>query len=174
MYAEVSDSFRYEETNLHLPTEQTSKLRPSLNTRYPPPTANDPAQWYATLNSVKGDSCALEVDGAAFYQQDSESEAEMEILDLPSSPRYCHHSIASLAIRQLSTASQDPLQTASQDLLPTEAEEHLGTVSVGQDGSGSEDQTTANWRMSWPTCNYLLSQFPASIEPLQRIKSQDL
>ena len=166
MYAEVSDSFRYEETNLHLPTEQTSKLRPSLNTRYPPPTANDSAQWYATLNSVRGDSCALEVDGAAFYQQDREGEVEMEILDLPSSPRYCHHSIASLAIRQLSTASQDPL--------PTAAEEHLGTFSVGQDGSGHEDQPTANWRMSWPTCNYLLSQYPASIEPLQRIKSQDL
>ena len=92
----------------------------------------------------------------------------MEIVELPSSPRYCHHSSASLAIRQLSTASQDPL--------PSKAEKHLGTVAP-LDGSGTEDEPTANdmtWRVSWPTYSHLLTQYPASVEPLQRIKSQDL
>lgn len=169
VYAEIADSVYYEGTNIRLPTKITSKSCPLLNTQYPPLRAHGSAQWYASLSSVRGVSRTPEVHGPALYQQDSED--GVEILELPSSPKYCRHSIAATAIRQLSTVSQDPL--------PTEAEEYLGTASVVQeDGSGREDQPTANrksWRMSWPTYSHLLTQaYPASIEPLQRIKSQDL
>ena len=164
IYADISDSISYEGTSL--PHEQCYKSHTLLSTRYPPPHANDPTQWCATQRSIRPDSCPPKMHSTVPFMQDWED--RVEIVELPSSPRYCHHSSASLAIRQLSTASQDPL--------PSKAEKHLGTVAP-LDGSGTEDEPTANdmtWRVSWPTYSHLLTQYPASVEPLQRIKSQDL
>ena len=160
IYAEISDSFSYKGVNSVLSGYNTEQL----------PMQGDEvsmARGYATLNSVRGDSSTPDTHGGmALCQQDS-----VEITELPSSPKYWRHSIAAMTIRQVTTASQDPF--------PTEAEEDVSPVSVlQQDRSGSEDQATFNrrsWRLSWPTYSHMLTQpYPASVDILQRIKSQDL
>lgn len=121
------------------------------------------AQGYATLHSVRGDTCTPDAHGSHLYQQDS-----MEIPELPSSPKYCRHSIAAITFGRLTTASHDPSTTEHKDYLNP----------VQQAGTGSEDQATANgkgWRLSWPSYSHLLTQtYPADVDLLQRIKSQDL